>query len=480
MLVEVIIAVTLVTVGFVLLGRWSGDLGEVGRVVLSLPIGAAVYLIVALGMVVIVGTLEPGVALGLTALGGLGGLAIGGRRGWSGNAFRWLAVALGATVIIVVAARLLHLTRLTPDSLRYILASNNLVTPDALGAMHPVDLHDRNLAVPSLHALSDLTDRRYLASIGPLFGAAGFGLFVYLTWQATARVERAARVRLIAAATVFLVMSNRLLYDVFYIHTHIYVAVYVLVAMTGIWFTVTRGSPGWAVPAGMSLAVTLLIRPETPLVVALLLVVAASTGAGRATRLWLGLPAVGIVGVWYGMLWSWVPGGDRIAVDAPIFGGIVAVGGAALVLLLGEIPALERTVRRSDLILVGLLGLMLATFVAVAPGIFVDSLEATVSNLVLFQGRWHVTWPVLLALVGVALVFARGPDARLWSVPVVGYLLIWWLLPYLRGNAWRVGTGDSGNRILAHIIFVVVAYVVIAAARIHEANGEPSKSETAA
>jgi len=480
MLAEAIIAMTLVTVGFVLLGRWSGDLGEVGRLVLALPVGAAVYLIVAMGMVVFVGTLEPVVALGLTALCGVGGMAIGGRRAWNGKAFRWLAVALGTTMIVVVAARLLHLTRLTPDSLRYILASNNLVMPDALGAMHPVDLHNRNLAVPSLHALSDLTDRRYLASIGPLFGAAGFGLFVYLTWQATARVERAARVSLIAAATVYLVMSNRLIYDVFYIHTHIYVAVYVLVGMTGIWFVATRASPGWAVPAGLSLAVTLLIRPETPLVVALLLVVAASAGAGRASRLWLGLPAVVVVGVWYGTLWSWVPGGDRIAVDAPIFGGIVAVVGAAAVLLLAEIPALARTVHQIDLILVGLLGLVLGIFIAVDPGMLVDSVEATVSNLVLFQGRWHVTWPVLLALIGGALVFARGPDTRLWSVPVVGYLLIWWLLPYLRGNPWRVGTGDSGNRILAHIIFVAVAYLVIAAARTYVADGEPPEGEAVA
>lgn len=480
MLVEAIIGVTLVTVGFALLGRWSGDLGEVGRAVLSLPVGAAVYLIVALAMVVVVGTLEPLVALALTGLGGVGGLVIGGRRAWNRKAIRWLAVALGSTVIIVVAARLLHLTRLTPDSLRYILASNNLVTPDALGVMHPVDLHDRNLAVPFLHALSDLTDRRYLASIGPLFGAAGFGLFVHLTWQATTRLERPARVGLIAAATLFLVTSNRLTYDVFYLHTHIYVAVYVLVAMTGIWFAVNRGSPGWAVPAGLSLAVTLLIRPETPLIVALLLVVAASAGAGRTARLWLGLPAVVIVGVWYGTLWSWVPGGDRIAVDAPIFGGMVAVGGAAAVLVLAEIPVLARAVRRSDLILVGLLGLVLATFIAVDPGVFVESWEATVSNLVLFQGLWHVTWPALLALMGAALMFARGPDTRLWSVPVVGYLLIWWLLPYLRSGAWRVGTGDSGNRILAHIIFVAVAYLVIAAARTYRVDGEPSKSEIAA
>jgi hypothetical protein len=51
----------------------------------------------------------------------------------------------------------------------------------------------------------------------------------------------------------------------------------------------------------------------------------------------------------------------------------------------------------------------------------------------------------------------------LWTVPILGFGLLYWLLPLLRDGAWRVGTGDSGNRILAHIIAVVVMFLVLAA-----------------
>jgi hypothetical protein len=74
-----------------------------------------------------------------------------------------------------------------------------------------------------------------------------------------------------------------------------------------------------------------------------------------------------------------------------------------------------------------------------------------------------LTWVAALGLLAVALLVQRVPDSRLWTVPILGFGLLYWLLPLLRDGAWRVGTGDSGNRILAHIIAVVVMFLVLAA-----------------
>jgi len=50
-------------------------------------------------------------------------------------------------------------------------------------------------------------------------------------------------------------------------------------------------------------------------------------------------------------------------------------------------------------------------------------------------------------------------------VPIVGFGLLYGLLPLIREGAWRMGADDSGNRILAHILPVAVLFLVAAAAQ---------------
>ncbi len=470
MIVEAGVALLLTVVGFLVLARWNEDLEAPGRACLSLPIGAAVYLLIALGMVVTVGTLHLPTALAATAAVGLAGAALGGRYGWRSRDMRWLLGTLITVLVVVVITRVLHYTRLTPDSLRYLLASNNLHLPDALAEIHPSDLHVRNLGVPALQALSELTDRRYLASIGPLFGVHGFAIFLHVAARMTSRLESRSRLLLLGSALMFLAVSNRLLYDFFYLNTHIYLAVYLLIAAAGIWAAAESRS-GWAVPAGLALAVTLLFRPEAPLVVALFMVVAGAHLSVRTTRLWVGGPPLVVVGVWYGTLSTRVPGGDVIALDAPIFGGVVAIVGAGAVLAAAGFPRLSPIVSRADLLLVGAMTISGVVFVATDPELYLETLEATTQNLILFEGHWGFTWPAIVALVAVALARVREPPARLWAIPVVGYGLLWWLLPFMRDGPWRVGAGDSGNRILAHILLVAVAYLVFTVTLVHDDGG---------
>ncbi len=73
------------------------------------------------------------------------------------------------------------------------------------------------------------------------------------------------------------------------------------------------------------------------------------------------------------------------------------------------------------------------------------------------------TWSIGILLLAVALIVHEVPSSRLWTTPIVGLAVLWWLLPMIREGAWRVGAGDSGNRILAHMLAVVVAFLVFVA-----------------
>ena len=465
MINEIALAAALTISGSFLLTAVRRDVTAVARCWLSMPIGAAAYLLVALVSLVFFDTLDPVITL-LVVLGlGLVVVAVSLSKGGLGrDDLLWMMIGVGTAIFTALAARQWHLTRLTPDSLRYLLASNDLVLTGGLREMNATDLVTRQIGLPALQSLSDVVGRGYLASIGPLFGVFGIGLFAWLALDVTRGGQsRRNRLILVGAAILFLVSSNRLVYDSFYINTHIQMASYLLIAIAGIWLAVSRGLSRWAIPSGLALAVTLVFRPEAPLVVAIVLVTVAASRADMSIRLATTLPTLAVGTVWYGLgLWRYAAGGDEISPTAPVFGSLLAIVVAVILCLAGGADRARSWARWLDVAGVAGLALLLAFYVATDPAVFGMSIEATARNLVR-DGFWLLTWVAAIALLVVAMIVQAIPDARLWTVPIIGFALLYWALPYVREGAWRVGAGDSGNRILAHYLAVTVIFLVLAA-----------------
>ncbi|HEU5113625.1 MAG TPA: hypothetical protein VFU96_09915 [Acidimicrobiia bacterium] len=465
MINEIAVAAALTISGSLLLTAVRRDVTAAARCWLSVPIGAAAYLLVALVSLVFFDTLDPVITL-IVVLGlGLVVVAVSLSKGGLGrDDLLWMMIGLGTAIFTALAARQWHLTRLTPDSLRYLLASNDLVLTGGLREMNATDLVTRQIGLPALQSLSDVVGRGYLASIGPLFGVFGIGLFTWLALDVTRGGQsRRNRLILVGAAILFLASSNRLVYDSFYINTHIQMASYLLIAIAGIWLAVSRGLSRWAIPSGLALAVTLVFRPEAPLVVAIVLVTVAASRADMSIRLATTLPTLAVGTVWYGLgLWRYAAGGDEISPTAPVFGSLLAIVVAVILCLAGGADRARSWARWLDVAGVAGLALLLAFYVATDPAVFGMSIEATARNLVR-DGFWLLTWVAALALLMVAMIVQAIPDARLWTVPIIGFALLYWALPYVREGAWRVGAGDSGNRILAHYLAVTVIFLVLAA-----------------
>lgn len=466
MIAELAISGVLTLSGLSILVSLRGDF-RAALAWLALPIGAVVYLLAALVLLTLTGTLDPETALAITGATGAVGFVVSVlRRRWNAEILFWAVAIVAAASVTVVLARTIHLTRLTPDSLRYLLFAGDMQAPDALSEIHRADFLNRQMGLPSLHALSSLTDRRYLTSIGPLFGISGVGFFVWLCWSAAREMSTRHRLMLVLPAVLFLGSSNRLVYDSFYINTHIEVAVYMLIAVAGSWLAITTGEWRWAVPAGVALAATLVFRPESPIVVAIVLVAVGATNANWRVRLAMIAPMVAVAALWYGViLWQNAGGGNTISLRAPVFGSLVALAGAVLVVVAGGFRRLSWLIRYADRVMLGALLLALIALALANLDVFTSSLEAAFQNVALSQGAWLLTWSVALVLLVVALAVHEIPIAKLWITPILGFAITWLLLPMIREGAWRVGTGDSGNRILAHMLAVVVAFLVFAAIR---------------
>ncbi len=462
MIVEVGLGCLLTFAGFGALLTVRETTAPAARMWLSVPVGMAFYLFASLGLIVVTGTLDPSVAVGIAVVLGLCGTLLSiVRSGFHVSDLAWLASGIGIAAITVVLARVWHLTRLSPDSIRYLLGAVDLVEPDAIAEMNRADLLIRQIGLPSLQAMADLIDRRYLASLAPLYGVSGLGLFVWFTTTMTTGVEIKRRRWMVLSATLFLLSSNRLVYDSFYINTHIQMASYVLIAVVGFWLAVSRDLTGWALPAGFALGAMVLLRPEAPLVVAVVLVAVAASRASWPLRVMAVVPVVLVTAVWYGIvLRENARGGRAISLTAPVFGSVVAVAGSALAVWVGGLRRLRSVTRHLDAVgLIGISGLLIF-FTSRTPQVLIDSVVHTLRNIT-YDGLWLLTWCAALVLLVIAILVHQVEDGRLWTVPIVGFGLLFWLLPLIREGAWRIGPGDSGNRILAHILAVVVAFLVM-------------------
>jgi hypothetical protein len=474
---EILIGAQFGGAGFAVLAPVRRDVAGPARMWLSVPTGVCLYLIASLVLIVAADILDPAFALAVAGAAGVVGLLVAGARGDLGASdLKWAGGAIGIAIATVLLARLFHLTRLTPDSLRYLLGATDLVRPDALTEFSSRDLLNRQIGLPSLHTLSELIDRRYVTALGPLFGVFGLGLFAWFGSQVTSTMASRDRRWLLVGAVLFLGASNRLVYDVFYINTHIQMAMYILIAVVGMWLAVAESRTGWALPAGLALASILLLRPEAPIFVAVVLVTLAASRASGRVRLAMTIPSLVVVAVWYGLaLWNHALRGDEISLTAPVFGSLVAVLGSALLVLFGWPERFRRVIGASDRVALAGFAVLLVGLGARDPGTVIDTAHATFRNLT-WDGFWLLTWVAAVPLLIVALMVHRIPQPRLWTVPIVGFGLLWWLLPLIREGAWRVGAGDSGNRILAHIFPVVVAFLVLAAVEPNESADDAAGS----
>lgn len=460
MMAEIVIAVCLGVTGFGLLMATAPRLSPWARTLLSFPIGAAIYMALASLWVVIRGNLDPGRTLAVATVIGVVGLVdaqVRGRRAFWREGILLVAGIAGVTALM----RVWHLTQLSPDSLRYLLFAAQITAPDGLALVHSPDLLNRQLGYPALHSLSILTDRQYLASIGPLFGISTLGFLVWTLARAMRRDRRRLLVVMVAAA--FMLSTNRFLYAWFYVNTHIAVAAFLLVAVAGTWWALMERVDDWAWPVGISIGAIVLLRPDSPLFAVVVLAVIAATHLGWGFRLPAVAPVILITTLWYGLtLFPHPHYQSYMSYTSPVAGNMVAVAGGVALVLFSWIPRLRSIGRHADVIT---LGVMFAAFGFLAwrnLELVADTARATVMNIEF--GAWLFTWVALTPLAVLAFFRHRIPHGRVWTVSVVGFALLYWILPVLREGAWREGPGDSGNRILIHFVSVVVALVALAVA----------------
>lgn len=474
LVVEVAALLGLAVVGWVIAGPARGG---AWRALVSLPLGIAAVAVVELLLLVTRSSLaHPWVALGLTLVAAAG-LAVRRRRAagdqldadvsppWPLPMGR--AAGIGAVVLLAVAAvtAVLPLVNLTADSFRFIPSAHALATE---GDLADVSLHllaTRNLVVPLIHGLA-VPEFGYLRAIGPLLGLVTLGLLWWLVQDGTRRLGGGLPWMLGAGAAALLATSSRFVFSTFYLNSHVLFACWLLLLVALVRSMLLHpGAPTGARDAwliGLLGAGLALLRAEGALLATIAIAPLVLDAAVPRRRRQVVLVVLGVVvAAWqFGIL---LP---RVLVDPGQTGNSVVGLGLFGLALIGVAPLLGLLLPRipRPLVLVhvtvwlGTIGLGLRELELVK-----DSVRATWTN-VTGEGLWGGSLLVLAALLVLALALRRVPAEPALVFPLVTFVPLALLLAILRGHAYRIGPGDSLNRMLVHLVPVVILVIALSAA----------------
>ncbi|MGH8873855.1 MAG: hypothetical protein ACRDVM_01190, partial [Acidimicrobiia bacterium] len=247
-----------------------------GLCVMAFPIGLAAYVLASLVMLVSGVGFSPIRALLMASVAAAGVALWALRRPprpHLGEALGPLA-AIGTVAVLALLAEWVNPVQITPDSLRYLIMASVLDQTGGLEGVRTADLVARQVAIALFHTPSSLVGQDYLPSVTPVLGVTTLACLAWLGDRAMSEVgaPRRRRLLLVALALAMLISSNRAPYHMLYVNGHLAFATYLLIAAGTVWIAARRQEWGWVLPAAVSLAVLVPIRPESSVVAALFLV----------------------------------------------------------------------------------------------------------------------------------------------------------------------------------------------------------------
>lgn len=381
--------------------------------------------------------------------------------------FLWTLSALLLIGGVVVFCYVSNPVKYHIDTFRYLLSSWLLVDGNFQEIANINLLTKRNLTVPVLHSFGMLYGEGYVRALTPLLSLA---LLVGMVWfysSGTKLMAASAYRYFIGSLLILLVISNnRYVFNSFYVNGHLFFgACFVLIAASGWLLSTERETPRAALVGLIAIALPALIvtRPEAPLAALLVLapLLLSSSVDWRDRALVLGVYGVSTV-LWSGFIvmeYFDKGGSAPVSATGPLMLGVAAL--FAIPLLLWKF--LSR--RGRMLLFLGEAGLWLALVILTVydPIIMVESLYATYENLVLGKGAWGLSLVLLSVLVLAAVAFCRDASLIYLRFPLTASVPLLFLLAYFRGGGYRVGYGDSLNRMLIQIVPLAVLYIAVAA-----------------
>jgi hypothetical protein len=377
---------------------------------------------------------------------------------------------------VALASSHYNYASVSPDSVNQILFGRVLVL-DGITDWVSTEFASRGIFLPAIQSASVFLGDDYLWSVQPVFGASFCLVFIYLTQRALCTHKQQPSITwgwAGAAGFTLMVGVFFMLFQVFYIHNNFLSGIYLFVAVASFWLALQEDNHSWLIVGMLAMAAFTLARIEAALfgMIFLSILIAARQFSYR-TRLLIVLPYSVFGGLWYVFLLLNIPSGEDVTGSTLSPSRIILVSGIFVAASVGIVLTRYERVRRQVLPYVPYLmgaGLLagLGMVLVSEPGNLHEAIRNTIDNMLFaiwwpqtwISYWWGMTWFTMLLLALVSLTLPRIPHERLFALGIPAFFVLVFDFLLVRGG-YRLGWGDSANRMLVHILPVIVFYFAL-------------------
>lgn len=382
------------------------------------------------------------------------------------NGFHLIAT-LAIIAVVIALLRDINLVKYHIDTFRYVMPAM-LYSSDNLEFMNMNLITKRLLGFPLMLTPSHIYGEHYVVSMVPLYALSGIAIVAGIFLQGTRGVlDRPSRYILVALAIAALATNNRYIWNAFYLNSHLFFGLCIVILAGAGWLRSTAESAENRALLALQLLMLpplILTRPEGPLFAALAIApyVLSTATPWRERALVLATYGLATFSWQFYVSYAYVVRGANIPVSAygPMILGGLALAAAPLLAWRGLQSLYRALLMAGEAVLIGALIVMAAR----DPDILIVTLDATYQNVILGEGSWGTSLAILAGIAVFVLVFCRDRALIYLRYPITTALPLFLLLAYFRDSPFRVGNGDSLNRMLIQIVPLLVLFIVAAAA----------------
>jgi len=397
-----------------------------------------------------------------------GGIIHARRKTWnlSGSELINLLLIAFSFLLILILASYFNFSTTSQDSIVQI-STGIRISYEGLSSWVMRELSLRGVFLSLLQSTSVFLGDDYLYLVQPAFAFTFFLVFFYLTRRIISNILSNQRLTLTYSvlASLALFSTYFMVFQFFYIHNSLISAAYLFVGVSGIWLSVIEDDSNWLVLAMAGLLGFSLARNEAPIfaLIFLLLVISADRIPYR-DRMRSILPYLAFLILWYAYLLARMGTGTKILDPEKASIIIASLFACGTLVLISDGKWVKRfLLPRLPQIMLSSLFLMVVAMVIFKPEHMIISVWITIRN-VLEAGGWGITWLLFGFLFILSLPGPRVPWEKLYSYGIFSFLFLLLGIVYFR-NPFRLGWGDSANRMLTHILPIIMSYIVMKVAK---------------
>lgn len=357
--------------------------------------------------------------------------------------------------LIVISSN--NFTSASYDSIVQILISNS-IGQEGLNESNSSYFASWGIYFPILLSFSVIGKIDYFYTLQPAYAFSILMILFYFSYKISENSKYKYIFSIISC--LILLTTQFFLFQAYYIHNNIIASAYLLLYIGCVWLGLHEENMSWLFLGIISLITFSLTRTESPIIsiVFLIILISLSKIAYKILSMVITIYSMIII-VWYKTLLVFIGEGSDILEPKKIY--IIIFG--VIILLLFTITIKNKIVNKFIVPIVHKISLILLIIILLYL-LVVNTKNTFISTLAIFanmmiSGRWGATWYIVVGLALWSIGQNRFENSRLFSYSITTFFIILIIFSNFR-SPYKMQWGDSANRILIHILPIILLYFV--------------------